>query len=259
MKQGFFVFISLVLMVLFCVPVFGQVNSKSVETFSIDNFDTAGEMEWTWDVQASRLVADGYPVLGYVKGMPNSLKNLQKEGDPEPMVLGAKVSFNRKGDNWMEIYPTKAGEDGEVKNYEVPLQGIVSHFDLWVWGANYTYYVELLVRDALGSVHVIPVCTTNFEGWKNFTIKVPSTIPQRSSLRSGPETLAFVGIRVRSDFNEYVDDYVVYFDNLKYTTSILENIYDGYELRYADFGGEATDSTESTGAPEGVQTVEGEK
>ena len=64
MKQGFFVFISLVLMVLFCVPVFGQVNSKSVETFSIDNFDTAGEMEWTWDVQASRLVADGYPVLG---------------------------------------------------------------------------------------------------------------------------------------------------------------------------------------------------
>ena len=78
MKQGVFVFISLVLMVLFCVPVFGQVNSKSVETFSIDNFDTAGEMEWTWDVQASRLVADGYPVLGYVKGMPNSLKNLQK-------------------------------------------------------------------------------------------------------------------------------------------------------------------------------------
>ena len=40
---------------------------------------------------------------------------------------------------------------------------------------------------------------------------------------------------------------------------MLENIYDGYELRYADFGGEATDSTETTGAPEGVQTVGGEK
>ena len=30
MKQGVFVFVSLVLMVLFCVPVFGQPSLKSV-------------------------------------------------------------------------------------------------------------------------------------------------------------------------------------------------------------------------------------
>jgi hypothetical protein len=45
--------------------------------------------------------------------------------------------------------------------------------------------------------------------------------------------MSFVGFRVRSDVNEFVDDFVIYFDQLKYTTSILSNIYDGYDLRKA--------------------------
>ena len=65
---------------------------------------------------------------------------------------------------------------------------------------------------------------------------MPTYIRQQSRMRSGPEMLSFVGFRVRTDPNEYVDDFLIYFDNLKYTTNILENIYDGYELRNADFG-----------------------
>ena len=64
-------------------------------------------------------------------------------------------------------------------------------------------------------------------------------------MRSGPEMLSFVGFRVRTDPNEYVDDFLIYFDNLKYTTNILENIYDGYELRDADFGSDEGDGGSS--------------
>jgi hypothetical protein len=48
--------------------------------------------------------------------------------------------------------------------------------------------------------------------------------------------LTFIGFRVRSGTSEAVDNYVIYFDQLKYTTNTLSNIYDGYTLRAADFG-----------------------
>ena len=48
--------------------------------------------------------------------------------------------------------------------------------------------------------------------------------------------MTFVGFRIRTDADEAVDDYVVYFDQLKYTTNTLSTVYDGYELKDADFG-----------------------
>ena len=245
MKQGVCVFVSLVLMVLFCVPVFGQPSVKSVETISIDNFDTADEMGWTWDYQASRFVTEGYPKMGYFDGMPSSLIHLRKDGDPDAKVLGMKVLFDRKGNNWFEIFPTTTGDDGETKNHEIPMIGTVNQIDFWVWGANYLYFVEVLVRDAEGRVHVIPACNTAFDGWRNIVVNMPTYIRQQSRMRSGPEMLSFVGFRVRTDPNEYVDDFLIYFDNLKYTTNILENIYDGYELRDADFGSDEGDGGSS--------------
>lgn len=236
MKQGVCVFISLLLVGLFCMPVFGQASVQSVETISIDKFDTADEMDWTWTVQASRFVTEGYPRMAFFEGIPNPLSYTVQEGDPTPMVLGVKAMYDRKGDNWFELYPTYTNEDGEVDNYEIPLIGTVSQIDFWVWGANYVYFLEVLVRDAEGRVHVLPACNMGFEGWKNVVVKIPTYIRQRSRMRSGPETLSFIGFRVRSEPNEYVDDFVIYFDNLKYTTSVLESIYDGYDLRKADFG-----------------------
>lgn len=250
MKQNVCVFVSLVLMVLFCVPVFGQPSARSVETISIDNFDTADEKDWAWTFQASRFVTEGYPKMSYFDGIPNSMAYLRNEDDPDPKVLGLKVMFDRKGDNWFEIYPSVAGDDGESGNYEIPFTGTVSQIDFWVWGANYLYFLEVLVRDSDGRVHVLPACNMGFEGWRNVVVKVPTYIRQQSRLRSGPETMSFVGFRVRSDPNEYVDDFVIYFDDLKYTTNILKNIYDGYELRDLDFGEESdTGSSSGEGRP----------
>lgn len=232
MKKGFRVFVNLALLFALCIPAFSQPNSKSVETFSIDNFDT--EKEWSWTVNASRFVAEGYPKFGYFNGIPNSLKPFQP-ADVEPKVFGINVAFNRKGDNWLEVIPMKDG-----KTYEPPFVGNVDHLDFWVWGANYLYYLEVMIRDADGRVHVLPACNTRFNGWKNVIVKIPGWISQHSRLRSGPRNLSFVGFRIRSDAAEYVDDFTIYFDNLKYMSNSLSFIYDGYELKDQDFSGAET-------------------
>jgi hypothetical protein len=238
MKQGIFVSISLVLVFLFCAPLFSQPSTRSIETVGIDNFDTADQMTWTWKTQASGFVTEGYPQIDYFDGVPNSLRPLRTADDPVAKVLGVKVKYDRKGSNWFELFPVPAdgspGSNGRP-NYEIPFIGTVKQIDFWVWGANYLYYLDLLVRDAEGRVHVIPAGHLAFSGWRNLVINVPTYILQASRLRSGPETMSFVGFRVRTDPAEFVDDFVVYFDQLRYTTSILANIYDGYELRKLDF------------------------
>lgn len=248
MKNGLKVLISLVCLFVIGLPVFAQPNSKSIRTFTLDNFDNVGsqgylykgeELSWEWGVNSSRFVAKDCPKTIYTKGQPNSLKQLNQGGDDEKQVFGVKTAFNRKGDNWFEVFPTK---DGEA--YEIPFVGNVTQIDFWIWGANYKYYLEVLVRDGNGTVKVLPAGSLAFSGWKNIIVKVPGWITQQSPLRSGRENLSFVGFRIRTDPSEYVDNYLIYFDEIQYTTNSLAYIYDGYELNNVVFDGEDGDEVE---------------
>ncbi len=240
MKKGLKVLVSLAVLFVLGLPVFSQPSSKSIETFVMETFDSAGEQNylysgttysWDWAVNTSRFVAEGYPKTGYYEGIPLSLKALLKGTDVERKVFGVKIAFNRKGDNWFEIYPTK-----DDKPFEIPFVGSVSQLDFWVWGANYNYYLEVMLRDATGRVHVLQAGSLAFNGWKNIVVNIPGWLQQHSHLRSGPENMTFVGFRVRSDAEEYVDNYVIFFDQMKYTTNSLSFIFDGYEMKDVDFG-----------------------
>ena len=228
MKKGVVVLFSLVFAA-FCLPLAAQPNIKAVETDVVDNFDT--DAEWTWDVQASRFIEEGYPIIKKFEGIPNSLRPYHKDSDPTAMVLGVKTKYQRKGDNWFEVYPKK-----DDKVFEIPFIGTVTQIDFWVWGANYSYKLELLVRDADGRVHTLNAGSLMFQGWRNIVVNIPGYIRQHSKFRSGRRNMSFIGFRIRTDANEAVDDYVIYFDQLKYTTNTLSNVYDGYDLRDADFG-----------------------
>jgi hypothetical protein len=240
MKKGLKVLICFSLLFVAGTFAFAQPSSRSIETIVLDDFDSAngqnymynGEpLSWDWTVGTSRFVAEGFPKYSYYDGVPNSLKQLLKGTDKEFKVFGVKVAYNRKGDNWFEVYPTKDG-----KNYEIPFIGTVSQVDFWVWGANYLYFLDMLVRDGDGRVHILPAGSLNFNGWKNVVVNIPGWMNQHSKLRSGRSSMSFVGFRIRSDAEEYVDDYVIFFDQIKYTTNSLAVIYDGYELRDIDFG-----------------------
>lgn len=242
MKKGLKVFLGLASLFVVGVPVFAQPNSKSVETVIMDDFDSPNEQNylfdgksysWDWAVNTSRFIAEGFPKTGYYDGAPNSLRQLMKGTNKDLKVFGVKTAYNRKGDNWFEVYPT-----ANDKAFEIPFVGTISQLDFWVWGANYNYYLEVLLRDTSGTVRVLPAGSLAFNGWKNLIVKIPGWIQQQSLLRSGPQSLTFVGFRIRSDAEEFVDDYVVFFDQIKYTTNALSFIYDGYELSEVSFEGE---------------------
>ena len=249
MKRGLKVFVGLACLFVIGLPVFAQPSSKSIETFIMDDFDSAGSQNymydgkaysWDWAVNSSRFVAEDYPKTGYYEGVPNSLKQLYKGTDKEFKVFGVKTAFNRKGDNWFEVYPT-----ADDKPFEIPFVGTVSHLDFWVWGANYNYYLEVMVRDAVGVVHVLKAGSLAFNGWKNIIVNIPGWLQQHSHLRSGPADMTFVGFRIRSDAEEYVDNYVIFFDQIKYTSNSLSNIFVGYELKEVDFGDSEDSSSDS--------------
>ena len=222
------------LLLLFSSPAFSQEamqTQKSTESFMIDNFNNESGNAWTWDVSASRYVADGYPKTGYFDGIPNSLKYLLKDGKDNQKVLGVQIAFKRKGDNWFEVYPVKDG-----KSYEIPFVGTVTQIDFWVWGAHYMYFLDVIVRDADGRVHVLPAGNLAFDGWKNVVVSVPGWIRQHSRSSSGRDAMSFIGFRIRTSPEEFVDSYTIFFDQMKYVTRALANIFDGYELKEADFG-----------------------
>lgn len=248
MKKVFVVLMS-VSFLFMVLPAFSQQIAKSYETFVIDDFDNPDNQEyqydgeklsWSWTVKASRFIAEGYPKFDYFDGIPNSLRPIHNP-EKDAKVFGVKTAFNRKGDNWFEIIPM---QDGKI--FEIPFTGNVDTIDFWVWGANYLYYLEVMVRDANGRVHVLPAGNMAHIGWRNAIIKIPTWMVQKSKLRSGPRSLTLVGFRIRTDGAEYVDDFAIYFDNLKYTSNQMNYIYDGFELRDTDFSNAQTDSSSSS-------------
>ena len=252
MKRGLKVLVSLVCLCMIGLPLFAQPSSKSISTFIMEDFDSANAQNymcdgetysWDWGVTSSRFVADGFPKTIYTDGAPNSLKMLMKGHDKELKVFGINTAFNRKGDNWFEVYPTVDG-----KPFEIPFVGNVDHLDFWVWGSNYKYSLEVLVRDALGKVYTLKAGSLAFKGWKNIIVNIPGWLQQQSHLRSGPKQMTFVGFRVRSDAEEYVDNFTIFFDQIQYTTNSLSFIYDGYELSEIDFGSseESSDGSSSS-------------
>lgn len=239
MKQGGLIIASLVLLfTLFVSPVSAQQNrSVNYETYIVDNFDSP-DTDWTWVAAGSKFVTKGYPVLKFFDGMPNSIRVSQNDPKGVYKYLGMEVKFDRKGDNWVDIVPSKKGSDSTIVPYEVPFKGRISRLDMWVWGANYAYELEFLVRDSNGRVHTLSLGLVNHEGWKNMSVTIPSNIQQASPYLNGVQQMSLVAFRVRSRPTERVDSFYIFFDQFKALTDTFMSSYDGYELVGAQFSDE---------------------
>ena len=91
------------------------------------------------------------------------------------------------------------------------------------------------VLEQLSKIGIVPVVVIN---------DAKDAAPLAEALVKGG--LPCAEVTFRTDAAEAVDDYVVYFDNFKYTTNTLSNVYDGYALRNADFGDSKEGSSDST-------------
>jgi hypothetical protein len=112
----------------------------------------------------------------------------------------------------------------------IVFEGRARGFSVWVWGSNYSYYLEVHLEDYRGIVHVIPLGDLSFNGWRNLTVDIPSAIPQSEKYIPRFRRLKLVKLRMWTRPTERVSGFFMYIDHIKIITDLFETRYDGDDL-----------------------------
>jgi hypothetical protein len=235
MKHGGFKAVCLILLAGIAVSAFGDENTVDFESVVLENFDGTSDYEWRVDASKFATKTDDmtYPRLTYVAAWPMALFGQNREGK-ELKSLGIWGRFDRKGYNWIDIYPVLKDEGEDAEPYEIPIPGRISYLDMWVWGSNLDFYVEAYLRDFQGVVHNIRMGNIGYTGWKNIRAGIPNNIIQSKRVLPRRAGLTFVKFRVWTQPTEPVNDFYIYFDQFKVLTDMFESLYDGDELSDPD-------------------------
>lgn len=225
------------------------LESKIIESF--DNPENPEEAEWAshrWVVLGSKFATKEYdengnvvktfPESAYIEAWPEAIFGANKEGR-DLKVLGIHGRFDRKGYNFIEIIPVEDedDEDGNPVFKPIKLPGKTQILDFWVWGSNYDFYVEVHVRDYTGVVHVLNMGDIKYTGWRNLSVRIPTSIRQEGGyVTSGGylKELELVKLVVWTRPEERVDDFYVYFDQIKTLTNTFVSRFDGDNLADED-------------------------
>ena len=224
------------LFLLFMIPALSIADevTQNLESMIIESFDDPSGREWY--AQASKFVADGLPVMVYAPAWPEALYG-RNSNALDLQVLGVKAAFMRQGYNSIEIVPVTEGDQGELVPDPILLPGRVKQLDLWAWGSNYDYYLEVHLRDYLGRVHVLYLGALRYVGWKNLRVEIPTYIPQAGGyITEGGFTknMEFLKLVVWTKPNENVAGFNIYFDQIKILTDTFVSRFDGDELAEVD-------------------------
>jgi hypothetical protein len=247
MKQGCFKAVCLLILAsLAATSAFGDEHTVDYESLVLEAFDgnTAHEYvmdgntfnyEFEWKLDASKFATKTdditYPQMAYVPSWPMALFGQNRE-NRELKSLGIWGRFDRRGYNWIDVYPVKSGggDDDEAEPFEIPIPGRISYMDLWVWGSNLDFYLEAYLRDHEGVVHNIYMGNIGHTGWKNIRARIPNNVKQSKRILPRLAGLSFVKFRIWTQPTEKVHDFYVYLDQFKVLTDVFESLYDGDEL-----------------------------
>ncbi|MCL2762429.1 MAG: flagellar filament outer layer protein FlaA [Treponema sp.] len=194
--------------------------------------------EFSWALGASRFATktedeDGnevnFPRMAYIDAWPVTIFGYNP--DEPQKSLGIHGRFDRKGYNWIDIYPVAS--DGTTP-FEIRLPGRVRFIDVWVWGANLNYNMEAYVRDHMGIVHRINLGSINHTGWRNLRATIPNHIQQAKRVLPNLAQMRFVKFRIETQPTERVDDFYIYLKQFKVVTDTFESLFDGDDLADPD-------------------------
>ena len=215
----------LILVFLFLFPTFvsaqyftgalgKRFKMEDIRSVILEDFET-NDKEWT--VSASRFTKEGFPQLkSGIEGIPAALTGAYPSAENK-YIFGVRSIFTRRGYNKVWIYPSE----------EIVIPGRAMRLDAWVWGGNYYYNLEAHVRDYTGVVHILPLGSLHFIGWRNLNIDIPKQIPQEMRYLPMEKPLTFVRFAIWTEPTERVDDFVIYFDHLKILTDVYKERFDG--------------------------------
>ncbi|GMO48453.1 MAG: flagellar filament outer layer protein FlaA [Termitinemataceae bacterium] len=228
------------------LPVFGDSSTVALESRILDKFDGSPyiidnvEHHYTWKAVGSKFItktdAQTFPIVTPVTAAPQALSRQ----NPEAKSLGLQGAFDRKGWNWIDIYPTESDGDNPV---EIPLLGRTRFIDAWVWGSNLDYTLEAYIRDNRGIIHTVTLGSLRYQGWRNLRTAVPESLPMISNiLPRSTHATTFVKLRVwtRPGERTFVDlerdqngkivkliPFYIYISQLKVLSDVYETVYDG--------------------------------
>jgi len=217
---------------------FGQWSTTQLESIILDNFN--GDSEYTWKLEASKFRTqsddDSFPKLGFVETWPVAVFGYNRNGDQEIKSLGIHGRFDRRGYNWIDLYAVKGGDGDDAEDpIDIHIPGRVRNMDVWIWGANLDFYMEIYLRDLNGVVHNIRLGNINHMGWKNLRVNIPNNITQTMRLLPRKTGLSFVKFRIWTQPTEKVGDFYVYLKQFKVLTDIFEDLFDGKDLANPEY------------------------
>lgn len=230
MRRGIILFFSLLLAFICLSPVYITADevTESLESWIMESFDP-DTRNTDWVVRGSKFISDGYPLQTYASAWPNSLHGDNREGN-DYQVLGANARFDRQGYNYLEFIPVKEDESGEIVANPIELPGRVKYIDMWIWGSQFDFYVDIHIEDYTGVIWTLNLGDINFTGWRNLRVPIPHYIPQSESYIPYLKSIKFIKFVLWTKPSERVADFYVYFDQLKILTDMFESSFDGDDL-----------------------------
>jgi hypothetical protein len=230
-----FLGIALTLMLLFtAMSVMAQENTVSLQVRPLISFDDQAKMT-NWIVQGSKFATQGYPQHKIVNGVfPDAVYGRNKE-NRDLNSLGIWSKFDRKGYNYIEIIPAAKDSSGNLVPTSLPIPGKVQRMDLWVWGSNYNYSMDIFLRDYRGIDHVLHLGSLQFIGWRDLSVTVPGSIPQTRRYLPEFQGLELTKIVIWTAPDEKVDDAYIYLDQLTILTDMYQRRFDGEALADPDY------------------------
>jgi hypothetical protein len=200
------------------------VNLQSKVIASFDDPDGT-----QWIVQGSKFVTKDFPQAMTVRTWPDSLYGRNPE-QKNLFALGIHSRFDRKGYNYIEIIPARKGSDGKLAPAPLALSGRVRSLDLWVWGSNFNYTMDVHLRDFEGVDRVLHMGSLNYPGWKNLSVGITGNIPQSRRYIPRFQALDLTKFVIWTTPTEKVDDFYVFLDEVKILTDLFESRFDGDNL-----------------------------
>jgi hypothetical protein len=232
MKHGGFSVACLAFMTSIAVfSVNADDQTVNLESRILESFD--GDSAYVWKVSASKFATktdkETFPKVSYVDSWPIALHGTNHEGKTYKS-LGIWGRFDRKEYNWIDFYPVAKDGGENALPAEIPIPGRARLLDIWVWGSNFNFYMEAYIRDFKGVVHILQMGDLDYQGWRSLKSNIPESIPQAKRTLPARQGLALVKFRIWTRPVERVDDFQVYFDQVKILTDTFETLFDGDEL-----------------------------
>jgi hypothetical protein len=191
----------------------------------LESFDNPEESSWV--AVGSRFATSGFPRVAFPSAWPEALHRSNPDGI-DFRALGVWGRFDRQGFNYIQLIPDRRDENGDFVG--IPIPGIAKVLDLWVWGSMHDFYLEAHVLDQRGFTHVLDFGSIMHTGWRNLSVTIPPNVSQARRQIPHAEPLTLTKLVVWTRPWERVDNFFIYFDQIKVLTDLFVSRFDGDDL-----------------------------